>query len=180
MGRAGRAFGSLCHLAVAANNPVRNVADVVGAADFEVWIGQKVGHYGNAVDQCIGIGVAQTDVHELQRRSGAVGDECVTIMLKHNRVRVERSGVWRRYGVVDEDGVTTHLNTQLERTAGRLTEDTRIKFEEITTPHNSGKALRKRRALGVVTNAERGGVGPICRPFRDGMDVTGTAYGPVS
>src|SRR5437879_1887516 len=129
MSRSGSAFRSLRNLAVAADHPVSHGADIIKAASFEVWIRQKIRYHRNAVDERVGVRVTQTDVHELQRCRGAVGNECVAIMLKHNRTGIECSGGGRSDGVVDESAASGHLNIKLERTAGGLTEDARIKLD---------------------------------------------------
>ena len=102
MSWAGGTFRSLRDLAVATNHPVRDGPNVVKTANLEVRVGQKIRYYRDAIDERIGTGIAEADVHELDGRRGAVGDERITIMLKLHRGGIECFGVRRRDGVVNE------------------------------------------------------------------------------
>ena len=179
MSWAGGTFRSLRHLAVATNHPVRDGPNVVKTANLEVRVGQKIRYYRDAIDERIGIGIAEPDVHELDGSGRAVGDERITIMLELHRAGIERSGGWRRDGVVNKCSAARDLNVELERSAGRLTKDTRVEFKDVAGTNDSGKALRKGRALRIVSNAECRRVCRRRRALSNGMDVTGAAYGPV-
>jgi len=115
----------------------------------------------------------------LERGGRAVCYESITIMLEHNGRRIEGSGFWRSDGVVNQRAVTSKRDIQLELTAGGLTENAGIKFQDITASDHGSEALGQGGALGIMANTEGGGVGPIGGTFRDRVNVNCPAYGPV-
>jgi len=79
-----RTFGELGNFLIAPNDPVSHGPDGVESADFEVRVGQLVRDNRHAVYEGIGVGIAESDVHESQCGGGAVRHERIVIMLKQN------------------------------------------------------------------------------------------------